>query len=610
MRLSLGIGLDGWRRPAFLASARAPGAARTPPTVVSPPTLSGTGRVGASLRVDPGRWGGIPAPALSVQWQRGGADIPGARGATYVPGSGDDGLALRAAVTGRNSLGQVTALSTAVAVTQAPPAAKGRLPDLSVTQNSGVHMVNASLDFTGQGLTFGVSGTGVSIDPATGQVAIPSDALFAGIDVVVTATNSGGTAESRFRLTVAGAGPEVPAVTPPAIIAALADLALERGRPASVAAAAAFSGTGLDFAVAGAGATVDAAGTIHFPADRLLAGEAVAITARNAAGTATLVFRVDVAEAAAVALPPVAGGVLADVTLLQGQGERTVSAQAGFAGTDLTFALAAAPAGVGIETGSGLVRVPLATPLSGTVTVRATNIAGQAERSFAVSVNPTSSDFSTAAALGDMRFLANNSEVPSWTLQGEGHARLVTGATSRVHGLWSRAPGDGRYRCLARWSTATPNAAGARPFSFGGRLGKVKSNWSGIKVDALQTSATSRSLEIAQYTGAGTAVTVLGTATVGWLWNAWHWFELEVDGTLVRARLYPEAAAAPDWQVSGTTSFTSSGGYGPGGFPRFSESPNIDIRRLEFVPLIQGSESVPPAAPDADWSLGQFTESK
>ncbi len=69
-------------------------------------------------------------------------------------------------------------------------------------------MVNASLDFTGQGLTFGVSGTGVSIDPATGRVAIPSDALLAGIDVVVTATDSGGTAESPFRLTVAGA--EVP----------------------------------------------------------------------------------------------------------------------------------------------------------------------------------------------------------------------------------------------------------------------------------------------------------------------------------------------------------------------------------------------------------------
>lgn len=608
MRLSLGTGLDGWRRPALPAATRAPGATRTPPGVISLPTLAGTGRIGAALRVDPGRWSGVPAPALSVQWQRGGADIPGARGATYVPGPADDGLALRAAVTGRNSLGQVTATSAAIAVTEVPPAAKGRLPDLAVMQNSGVHMVNASLDFTGQGLTFGVSGTGVSIDPATGRVAIPSDTLLAGIDVVVTATNSGGTAESRFRLTVAGA--EVPAATPPAVIAALADLTLELGRPASVPAAAAFSGTGLDFAVAGAGATVDAAGTIRLPADRLLAGEAVAVTARNAAGTATLVFRIDVAGSAAVAPPAVTGDVLADLPLLQGQGERTVSAQAGFAGTDLTFALAAAPAGVGIETGSGLVRVPLATPLSGTVTVRATNTAGQAERSFAVSVNPTSSDFGVAAALGDMRFLANNSEVPSWTLQGEGHARLVTGATSRVHGLWSRAPGDGRYRCLARWSTATPNAAGARPFSFGGRLGKTKSNWSGIKVDALQTSATSRSLELAQYTGAGTAVTVLGTAAVSWLWNVWHWFELEVDGTLVRARLYPEAAAAPDWQVSGTTSFTSPGGYGPGGFPRFSESPNIDIRRLEFVPLIQGFESVPPAAGDADWSLGQFTESK
>ena len=73
MRLSLGTGLDGWRRPAILAAPRAPGAARTPPAVLVLPSLSGTGRIGAALRVDPGRWGGIPAPALSVQWQRGAA---------------------------------------------------------------------------------------------------------------------------------------------------------------------------------------------------------------------------------------------------------------------------------------------------------------------------------------------------------------------------------------------------------------------------------------------------------------------------------------------------------------------------------------------------------
>ena len=73
-------------------------------------------------------------------------------------------------------------------------------------------------------------------------------------------------------------------------------------------------------------------------------------------------------------------------------------------------------------------------------------------------------------------------------------------------------------------------------------------------------------------------------------------------------RATPSASTSARRSVA--ASFTSPGGYGPGGFPRFSESPNIDIKRLEFVPLIQGFESVPPAAQDADWSLGQLTESK
>ena len=64
-------------------------------------------------------------------------------------------------------------------------------------------MLDAFLDFAGQGLTFGVTGPGVAVDPATGRLAISSDALVSGVEVVVTAGNSGGGAESRFRVTVA-----------------------------------------------------------------------------------------------------------------------------------------------------------------------------------------------------------------------------------------------------------------------------------------------------------------------------------------------------------------------------------------------------------------------
>src|SRR6188472_1023589 len=78
-------------------------------------------------------------------------------------------------------------------------------------------MIDAFLDLVGQGLTFGVAGPGVAVDPATGRLAISSDALISGVEVVVTARSSGGANESRFRVTVtpaAAAKPPVAVVAP------------------------------------------------------------------------------------------------------------------------------------------------------------------------------------------------------------------------------------------------------------------------------------------------------------------------------------------------------------------------------------------------------------
>ena len=228
-----------------------------------------------------------------------------------------------------------------------------------------------------------------------------------------------------------------------------------------------------------------------------------------------------------------------------------------------------------------------------------------------MTVRSTASVFDAPAALGDLELLYNSSEGPIWTQQPEGYARLVPSAQSRVHSAWSKAQGDGRYRCLARWSAGATSPAGVvRPFIFNARLGKSGTNWSGLKIDVLQPSVEVRNLEIGQYSGSGTKTSGLGTASVGWQWDTWYWVEVEIDGASVKARLYPEAAAAPAWQVAATTTSSAAGAFGPGSFPRFSESQNIDIKRLEFIPLSQGLESVPPAAQDADWSLGQFTESK
>ena len=85
------------------------------------------------------------------------------------------------------------------------PVAGGRLPDVVFPFQSGVHVMDTSQDFTGGALSFAVEGEGVAIDPATGILSLATDRLLAGITVTVTAANAGGSAVSRFRLTVAAA---------------------------------------------------------------------------------------------------------------------------------------------------------------------------------------------------------------------------------------------------------------------------------------------------------------------------------------------------------------------------------------------------------------------
>ena len=238
--------------------------------------------------------------------------------------------------------------------------------------------MNAATDFTGEGLSFSVVGAGVSVDPATGVLRIPTDALRDGVEVTVSATNSGGVATTRFRVTVAA--------PPPAAVGTLADVSYTQGSGVrTVATQGAFSGAGLTYALlaAPAGVTIDAAtGVVSVPTTASLAAATVTMRAQNASGAATQSFKVTVAVAA-----PTAVGTLADVSYTQGSGVRTVATQGAFSGAGLTYALLAAPAGVTINAGSGLVSIPTTALLAAaTVTVRAQNASGAATPSFKVTV--------------------------------------------------------------------------------------------------------------------------------------------------------------------------------------------------------------------------------
>jgi hypothetical protein len=88
----------------------------TLPANTAVPTVSGTPAQGNTLTAIPGTWTGTPTPTLTDQWERNGADIASATGLTYVVAANDVGASIRIRETATNSVGSVSAWSTAVAI--------------------------------------------------------------------------------------------------------------------------------------------------------------------------------------------------------------------------------------------------------------------------------------------------------------------------------------------------------------------------------------------------------------------------------------------------------------------------------------------------------------
>lgn len=176
------------------------------PRMLGAPLLRGTGRIGQKVTLIPGFWAG--QTRLTWVWQRNGQDIPGATGLTYVPGPEDDLTALSCLVTAFGPAGTAVALAGPIRVTHIPPEARGELFEEIFDQEPGAQPVATAKDFTGAALRFSVEGAGARVDPGTGLVWIPTDRACAGEIVTVTAHNSGGTASSRFLVTIEAEGAE------------------------------------------------------------------------------------------------------------------------------------------------------------------------------------------------------------------------------------------------------------------------------------------------------------------------------------------------------------------------------------------------------------------
>jgi hypothetical protein len=98
-------------------------AAVPPPTGVTPPAISGTPAVGATLTADAGTWDGDPA-SFQFQWLRCSpscAPISGATGPAYTATQGDRGAALAVTVTAANGGGSASQTSAPTAVVVGVP---------------------------------------------------------------------------------------------------------------------------------------------------------------------------------------------------------------------------------------------------------------------------------------------------------------------------------------------------------------------------------------------------------------------------------------------------------------------------------------------------------
>jgi hypothetical protein len=99
----------------------ASGTSSAAPKNTSPPTISGTPKVGGTLTADPGSWSGNPT-SFAYQWQRCDADVAacsdviGATGGTYGVLTADLGYRLRVHVTAKNAKGSGSAISAITAI--------------------------------------------------------------------------------------------------------------------------------------------------------------------------------------------------------------------------------------------------------------------------------------------------------------------------------------------------------------------------------------------------------------------------------------------------------------------------------------------------------------
>ena len=148
-------------------------------TNVTPPTITGQAKVGATLTATDGTWSVLGATS-AYQWNRDGVAIEGATGATYVVTGADAGADLTVTVTASKAgYGDGTATSAATAIPKADSDTSARLNRIIVSANG---TVNVKVDVDGK---YGITPTG-EVTVYDGRKVIATGVLGADGKVTIT----------------------------------------------------------------------------------------------------------------------------------------------------------------------------------------------------------------------------------------------------------------------------------------------------------------------------------------------------------------------------------------------------------------------------------------
>jgi hypothetical protein len=205
----------GFHSPTVLAVQATPVVRPAVPANVNPPSIQGTVAVGGVLTASTGDWA-QPAPALSYAWEQCADDgtacspIAGATGQTYTIQASDAGWTLRVTVTATNATGTASAVSTQTAVVPPPAPANVAVPlisgDLVVGSVLTTDLGSWSDPQAGLAVVWercAADGSGCApIDGATAaSYTLTGDDLGSTLEVVVTATDAGGSASAASAAT-------------------------------------------------------------------------------------------------------------------------------------------------------------------------------------------------------------------------------------------------------------------------------------------------------------------------------------------------------------------------------------------------------------------------